>query len=134
MGKRIRDRNIPGGLASNLENTTLNKFQEVVRIWLEKPDSLFHHTPNQKQNIPVTAAVLETVWTKGCQLLPRFQIFWSKIYLSLKKILGYEIPIDVKVLYSGIIKLLIKTTGIWVRYCVLPVRKRLQRFGTILSL
>lgn len=70
MGKGIRDRNIPGGLASNLDNTTLNKFQEVERIWLEEPDSLFHHTPHQKQNIPVTAAVLETVWTKGCQSLP----------------------------------------------------------------
>lgn len=47
MGKRTGHRDIAGGLASNVENTTLiHKFKEVERIWLEKFDSFLHHSPH----------------------------------------------------------------------------------------
>ena len=35
---------------------------------------------------------------------PKIQIFWSNICLILKKVLRYDLPIDVKVLYLGIIR------------------------------
>lgn len=57
--------------------------------------------------------MLETVRSHGRQSLPHLldmsknsniQIFWGKIRSTLKKILGYEIPIDVKVLYFGALR------------------------------